>query len=588
MTSSVFPGALDSFVDPNPTSKCNATNTTGPVALHSALHGLENDAIAALQVKVGIDSSADHNSLDYKIAAALAAILALQGTSLLYGSGAPAGGDGVDGNFYLDETAHELYGPKAGGAWPAGTSLIGPTGATGANGHGSTTTTAAPTASGGNWLFTVGDTIAFNAVGAPIFCGDGTNSISGTVYNVVSSTQVAVAPTTTTGTVTSIATGSTFTFSGVRGPAGATGATGGSGGGITRVSRSANYTITTSDGNTFFDCTGTITLSLPAASSAGNSFGIEIFNSGTGWVTVPCNGTDTMLGMFGKIARYRLDPGMGIKIICTGTGWEIRGRMSSIIHPCELFLSTYTKGGIYAPGDWSTVWQNTAGTTPITATLQNIQRINDVSGAGNDFSQATAGSAPRSSNGMGFNCADFGTLRYWDAVGGAVFSSDEFTVACAVRSNGVAAAMLVDTRGLGAAGTLKGWYARSSNTGTTQFAADDGASHYATLNDVGALAINKNMPLVTSWGPTSQLFNARYLPMAGAAGSGFISGISAAAGTVGGITTTNTSRIGSEIGGTTQPFNGLLAGLTVLPVHLTHGAAMEALIAYYANLAQPQ
>lgn len=134
MTSSVFPGALDSFVDPNPTSKCNASNTTGPIALHSALHALENDAIAALQAKVGIDSSADHNSLDYKITAALAAILALQGTSLLYGSGSPAGGTGVDGNFYLDETAHVLYGPKAGGSWPSGTSIIGPQGPQGAAG----------------------------------------------------------------------------------------------------------------------------------------------------------------------------------------------------------------------------------------------------------------------------------------------------------------------------------------------------------------------------------------------------------------------------------------------------------------------
>lgn len=128
MTSSVFPGALDSFVDPAPTSKCNGSNPTGPVATHAALHALENDAIAALQAKVGIDASADANSLDHKVASALAAILALQGTSLLYGSGAPASGTGVDGNFYLDETAHMLYGPKASGAWPAGTSIIGPQG----------------------------------------------------------------------------------------------------------------------------------------------------------------------------------------------------------------------------------------------------------------------------------------------------------------------------------------------------------------------------------------------------------------------------------------------------------------------------
>ena len=102
----------------------------------------------------------------------------------------------------------------------------GPQGATGPSGHGSTTTTAAPSASGGNWLFTVGDTTAFVAFGTPVYCSDGTNSIYGTVVNVISTTQLTVAPTTTTGTVTSISNGSTFTFTGVAGPTGPAGSGG--------------------------------------------------------------------------------------------------------------------------------------------------------------------------------------------------------------------------------------------------------------------------------------------------------------------------------------------------------------------------
>jgi hypothetical protein len=133
-----FPTSLDTFVDPDASSTCNGTNPTGAVVTHRAMHTLENDAIAALQAKIGIDGSSDASSHDYKIAAAQAAILALQGTSLLYGSGAPTSGTGVDGNFYLDETAHVLYGPKASGAWPAGTSIIGPTGADGAPGAAAT------------------------------------------------------------------------------------------------------------------------------------------------------------------------------------------------------------------------------------------------------------------------------------------------------------------------------------------------------------------------------------------------------------------------------------------------------------------
>lgn len=56
------------------------------------------------------------------------------GNAILSGAGAPANGTGVDGNFYIDTTAKKLHGPKAGGVWPAGTSLIGPQGPAGATG----------------------------------------------------------------------------------------------------------------------------------------------------------------------------------------------------------------------------------------------------------------------------------------------------------------------------------------------------------------------------------------------------------------------------------------------------------------------
>lgn len=56
------------------------------------------------------------------------------GNTVLHGSGAPSGGTGSDGDFYIDTTAHAIYGPKASGAWGSSTSLVGPTGATGAPG----------------------------------------------------------------------------------------------------------------------------------------------------------------------------------------------------------------------------------------------------------------------------------------------------------------------------------------------------------------------------------------------------------------------------------------------------------------------
>ena len=49
------------------------------------------------------------------------------GYSVLSGSGVPTT-EGVDGDFYIDTTGPTIYGPKTGGAWGSGTSLIGPSG----------------------------------------------------------------------------------------------------------------------------------------------------------------------------------------------------------------------------------------------------------------------------------------------------------------------------------------------------------------------------------------------------------------------------------------------------------------------------
>lgn len=56
------------------------------------------------------------------------------GSTVLNGSGVPSGGTGANGDFYIDTTAHAVYGPKSGGVWGSGVSLVGPAGATGATG----------------------------------------------------------------------------------------------------------------------------------------------------------------------------------------------------------------------------------------------------------------------------------------------------------------------------------------------------------------------------------------------------------------------------------------------------------------------
>lgn len=56
------------------------------------------------------------------------------GNTVLYGAADPTTGIGANGNFYINTTTHFMFGPKAGGIWPAGTSLIGPQGIQGIQG----------------------------------------------------------------------------------------------------------------------------------------------------------------------------------------------------------------------------------------------------------------------------------------------------------------------------------------------------------------------------------------------------------------------------------------------------------------------
>jgi hypothetical protein len=62
------------------------------------------------------------------------------GNTVLYGTSDPTSGIGVNGNFYINTASNYLFGPKTSGAWPAGTSLVGPQGPQGIPGAGSPAT----------------------------------------------------------------------------------------------------------------------------------------------------------------------------------------------------------------------------------------------------------------------------------------------------------------------------------------------------------------------------------------------------------------------------------------------------------------
>jgi hypothetical protein len=52
----------------------------------------------------------------------------IDGNTIIYGGADPTPTAGRDGDTYINTTTHFIFGPKAGGAWPPGTSLVGPPG----------------------------------------------------------------------------------------------------------------------------------------------------------------------------------------------------------------------------------------------------------------------------------------------------------------------------------------------------------------------------------------------------------------------------------------------------------------------------
>lgn len=58
----------------------------------------------------------------------------LNGNTIITGSSAPSGLQGRDGDYFIDNVANNIYGPKLLGTWPPAVSLVGPPGSAGTNG----------------------------------------------------------------------------------------------------------------------------------------------------------------------------------------------------------------------------------------------------------------------------------------------------------------------------------------------------------------------------------------------------------------------------------------------------------------------
>ena len=89
------------------------------------------------------------------------------GKTILNGTSTPVAGLGTTGDFYLNTTTNQLYGPKTAGGWGAPVSLIGPTGATGATGPAGPAgsyTAGTGISLAGNTISNTGDTDASNDI----------------------------------------------------------------------------------------------------------------------------------------------------------------------------------------------------------------------------------------------------------------------------------------------------------------------------------------------------------------------------------------------------------------------------------------
>ena len=105
------------------------------------------------------------------------------------------------------------------------------------------------------------------------------------------------------------------------------------------------------------------------------------------------------------------------------------------LDPATLFTVAGSRGFMYDLSDYSTQFQDTAATVPITGTAQSVARVNDVSGLGNNMTQGTAGSRPLTTTiGSGFRGIQFDGVDDWMQTAAIDFSnSDEVTVVAGVR-----------------------------------------------------------------------------------------------------------------------------------------------------------
>lgn len=109
------------------------------------------------------------------------------------------------------------------------------------------------------------------------------------------------------------------------------------------VVKSSAYTVAAGDKGKVLDCSGTWTLSLLAAATAGDGFNVSVRNSGTGIITADPNLSETIDGG----ATLAISSGESAILYCTGTAWVAVAKSGGV--PSG---SMTAFGGTSAPSGW--------------------------------------------------------------------------------------------------------------------------------------------------------------------------------------------------------------------------------------------
>ena len=148
------------------------------------------------------------------------------------------------------------------------------------------------------------------------------------------------------------------------------------------------------------------------------------------------------------------------------------GMLGSVsFSPAALFASG-EEGAWFDPSDLSTLFQDSAGTTPVTTAGQPVGLMLDKSGMGNNATQATSSQRPTYQTGAGLHWLAFDGVDDAMATGSIAFTAtDEMSIFAGVRTISTTTSMLVES---------------SSNPG-----ANDGAFHIARLGSNSWQALNR-------------------------------------------------------------------------------------------------